>query len=120
MRALRQLERVGYEFSLKGEGVISYICHADSPPDGSWVRPLLEEIREHRKEVAAILAARTSRPKDTEVFTAGTRQSVIFPADTPLPFPAGSWRRLDDGRIEALLSYADLEEIRRWRDEILP
>ena len=51
--------------------------------------------------------------------SAKSRRRVVFPVDSPLPFPAGSWRRLEDGRIEALLSYAELEEMRRWRDEIL-
>lgn len=48
-----------------------------------------------------------------------TKRLVVFPADTPLPFPAGSWRRLDDGRIEAQLSYDDLATMLYWRDVIL-
>lgn len=121
MNAMSQLEQAGYEFDLKSDGTIGYAYRGAEPPVDSWVRPLLLEIREHRQEVAAILAARTSSSSSTEaeVFTRKTRRYVIFPADTTLPFPAGSWRCLDDGRIEALLSYAELEKMRYWRDEIL-
>ena len=44
------------------------------------------------------------------------RGTVIFPADTSLPFIAGTWQRLPDGRIEALVSLFELRVMREMRD----
>jgi hypothetical protein len=119
VNALAQLERAGYEFFLEGDGGIRYVFRGGEPPDDSFAHPLLVAVRENRQEVAAILAARRARPRESEPFTTLTRCHVIFPADTRLPFPAGRWRRLDDGRIEARLCYNDLLVMRTWRDEVL-
>lgn len=119
MSALAQLESIGYEFRLEDEGTIHYAYKGVEPPDDASVRPLLAKIRENRQEVVAVLSARLSLPAKDEGFTNRTKCRVVFPANTSLPFPAGSWRRLDDGRIEAMLSYVDLEQMRMWRDEIL-
>lgn len=118
MRALHELERAGYAFSLTDGGAISYVYRGAEAP-GDWARPLLAEIRANRPAGAAILAARAPAPAAGEPFTTHTRLPVVFPADTPLPFPAGRWRRLPDGRIEAWLCYDDLRIMRHWRDEIL-
>jgi hypothetical protein len=115
MNALAQLQWAGYEFSLDGNGALRYVYRGAEPP-GDWARPLLAEIRANRPAVAAVLAGRA--PAADEPFTTHTRLRVVFPADTPLPFPAGRWRRLEDGRIEALLSYNDLRVMRLWRDEL--
>lgn len=119
MNALTELERAGYEFSLENDGTIRYILRGAEQPDDATVRPLLAAVRQHRQEVAAILSARTVDSPVEEVFTNKTRRWVVFPANTKLPFPAGTWRRLDDGRIEAHLNYDDLKVMRMWRDEIL-
>jgi hypothetical protein len=52
-------------------------------------------------------------------FTRQSKQVVIFPAGSGLGFPSGTWRRLADGRIEACLSYEQLELMRYWRDEVM-
>lgn len=119
MNALIQLESIGYEFRLEDDGTIHYVYRSAESPDDASVRLLLAEIRENRQEVAAILSARASRSSMDEGFTNRTKCRVVFPANTSLPFPAGSWRRLDDGWIEAMLSYKDLEQMHFWRDEIL-
>jgi hypothetical protein len=120
MKALLELEQAGYRFDLNSEGGIHYAHYGAELSDGAWVRSLLAEIQTKRQEVTAILADREARRKDNELFTNHTRCCVVFPADTRLPFPAGRWRRLDDGGIEAYLNYIELQEMRLWRDEILP
>ena len=120
MNALTQLERAGYEFSLEVDGSIRYAFRGTQPPEESFARPLLDTVRQHRQEISAILSARTAAPPVEEVFTNKTRLRVVFPATTKLPFPAGTWRRLDDGRIEAHLDFNGLKIMRVLRDEILP
>ena len=44
------------------------------------------------------------------------RATVIFPADSSLPFIAGTWQRLSDGRIEAHVSLFELRVMREMRD----
>lgn len=119
MNALEQLERAGYAFSLAKDGAIGYAYLGIDPPEGSWARPLLAEVQQRRAEAAAVLAARQARPKAIQPFTKKTRCHVVFPADTRLPFPAGSWRRLADGRIEAYVNYEELQLMRVFRDEVL-
>ena len=120
MNALTQLERAGYEFSLEVDGSIRYAFRGAQLPEESFARPLLDTVRQNRQEISAILSARAAVPPVEEVFTNRTRLRVVFPANTKLPFPAGTWRRLGDGRIEAHLNYDDLKIMRMWRDEILP
>lgn len=120
MKALEQLERAGYAFSLTDDGAIGYAYLGIEPPDGSQTRTLLAEIQQRRVKVSALLAARKAPSKAGEPFTTKTRCHVIFPAETRLPFPAGSWRRLADGRIEAHVNYEELQLMRLWRDEVLP
>jgi hypothetical protein len=119
VNALTELERAGYEFSLEDNGTVRYTFRGAEQPDASFIRPRLAVIRQHRQELAAILSARAATPPIEEVFTNKTRRWVVFPADTKLAFPAGTWRRLEDGRIEAHLNYDDLKTMRMWRDEIL-
>jgi len=44
------------------------------------------------------------------------RGAATFPADTSLPFIAGTWQRLPDGRIEAHVSLFELRVMREVRD----
>lgn len=115
MDALTTLEQAGYQFSLTDAGMIRYSYHGDAP--AVEAQPLLADIRARRDEIVAILAQRETKQPD--VLTAETKRRVVFPADSQLAFPAGSWRRLDDGRIEAQLNYNDLQIMRQWRADII-
>lgn len=109
MKVIQELERLGYFFRVQEDG-LAYE-HFGPTPDAEVVRPLLSEVKAAKVEAIAYLQKRP--------FTRQTRQVVTFPADSSLAFPAGTWRRLVDGHIEALLSYDDLKTMIYWRDVIL-
>lgn len=109
MKVLEALEELGYFFSVQ-ESRLAYE-HVGPVPDSEVVRPLLAELKAAKEEAIDYLQKRP--------FNRQTKQIVIFPANTPLAFPVGSWHRLEDGRIKALLNYEELETMRYWRDEII-
>lgn len=108
MKTILALEGMGYFFQVK-DGKISYV-HIGSPIDPEQARPLLEQIRAAKAEAITYL--------QTRPFTKQSKQRVVFPAKSGLPFPEGSWQRLEDGRIEALVSYSDLKNMKVIRDVI--
>lgn len=69
------------------------LAHDDWPRGAAAYVALAEEIR----ALARGPLHELSGPGDDYV-----GPPVIFPADTPLPMIAGKWRRLPDGRIEAV------------------
>ncbi|MCL4872010.1 MAG: hypothetical protein KJ063_23870 [Anaerolineae bacterium] len=109
MKAISELENIGYHFWIKEEG-ISYL-HIGSMPDPEQVRPLLQQIKAAKSEAMAFLEQRP--------FTSKSKRRVIFPADYRGPFPSGTWQRMADGRFETLLCYDDLKEMLYWRDVVL-
>mgnify|MGYP001342085655 CR=1 FL=1 len=109
MKGLEALEELGYFFSAQ-DSKLAY-QHVGPAPDPEVVRPLLAELKVVKEEAIDYLQKRP--------FTRQTKQIVIFPADTQLAFPSGTWHKLVDGRIKALLSYEELETMRYWRDEII-
>ena len=109
MKAIQELEALGYFFRV--QGVDLAYEHFGSPPDPDTVRPLLAEVKLSKEEAITYLQERP--------FTRNTKQVVIFAEDSPLAFPAGTLRRLADGRIKACLTYAEMETMREWRDEII-
>ena len=81
------------------------ICQTDK-----WVH--FETNGEHR--IARLKKPAKARASETE------RKYVVFPAgaDKYLPLPAGQWKRLEDGQIEAHVSYEDLENVKALRDVV--
>lgn len=57
MKALQRLERGGYEFVLQGNKLTFTYLSQDNPPP-HWAVPLMNELKERREEVMAIMQAR--------------------------------------------------------------
>lgn len=108
MKAIEKLESMGYLFWVKNNNV--HYIHIGPAPDPEQVRPLLTEIKALKAEAVNWLQQRP--------FTSKTKKRVIFPADSALAFPAGTWQRMEDGRIEALLCYEDMKDMLYWRDVV--
>jgi len=109
MKVIEELESMGYAFRVQGD-LLHYVCR-DKSPNVEQIRRLLEVLKNQKAEALAYLRQRP--------FTNRTKRFVIFPADSPLPFPVGSWQRLEDGRIEAYLSHFDMALMMYWREDVL-
>lgn len=109
MKAVEQLENLGFLFRIEGDNI--KFVHIGTKPEPSLIRPLLAEIKMNKSEALSFLQERS--------FTNETKQRVVFPANSDIPFPSSSWQRLEDGRIEALLCFQDLKTMIYWRDFIL-
>ncbi len=109
MKAIEELEKNGYLLTATDKA-INYE-HIGKNPDPDQIRPLLEQIKAAKSEAISYLQQRP--------FTRKSKKCVIFPARTDLAFPAGTWQRMEDGRIEALLSCEDMKEMLYWRDDVL-
>jgi hypothetical protein len=100
------LQALGFSFRVEA-GELNY-THAGERPRPDVVRPLLGAIRQNKGRVVAYLSAQANDSDPARM--------VIFPDDTKLAFPAGTWARLPDGRIAARLTGTQLKQVKAWRD----
>lgn len=116
--AVLMLEQHGYLFDVDEAGKL-FFEHYGDPPRGPAVLPLFEAIKQDVAGALRYTQARNEWPQAPGIpWGQGDEEThmVVFPAGTGLLFPEGRWRRLEDGRIEALLSLYDLRIMKAVRD----
>lgn len=116
--AVLMLEQHGYLFDVD-EGGKLFFEHYGDPPAGWAVLPLFEAIKQDPAGARRYTQARSAWPQAPGIpWGQGDEEThnVVFPAGSGLLFPEGSWRRLEDGRIEARLSLYDLRVMKAVRD----
>ncbi len=108
MRALLELERLGYRFVLDGD-TIRY-AHAGARPDPGLASSLLADLREHRDQAVSFLRARCGVATEDTASSCRpwTHVTFIWPPDLQIAVVRGQWQRLPDGRIEAIYTREEL------------
>jgi hypothetical protein len=105
VKAILELEHLGFTFTLEGESI--HYTHDGHRPDPEFVRPLLDYLKRHRDEAVCFLQERkTSAAKVTArpavVPEPGYPITLIWPADIKgVGVMEGQWRRLATGEIKA-------------------
>jgi hypothetical protein len=132
MKAIQELEQLGYTFTL--DGVSVHYAHHGERPDPEQVRPFLEYVGRHRDEAVAFLWERATL--ETDGMPAKEAEScypvtLVWPTDLEgVGVVEGQWRWLETGEIEALAMAPVLadydgspegvlkvaEALRRWTD----
>jgi hypothetical protein len=111
MKAIQELEQLGYVFTLDG-GSVRYAHHGERP-DPEQVRPFLEYVGRHRDEAVAFLRERATL--EAEAMPAKETEpdypvTLVWPADLQgVGVVEGQWRWLETGEIEA--TYPDRESL---------
>jgi hypothetical protein len=111
MKAIQELEQLGYTFTL--DGVSVHYAHHGERPDPEQVRPFLEYVGRHRDEAVAFLWERATL--ETDGMPAKEAEScypvtLVWPTDLEgVGVVEGQWRWLETGEIEA--TYPDPESL---------
>lgn len=95
MKAILELESIGYTFFLDGD-MIQY-CYTGEKLDSTQAGPLLDIIRVNKDRALGFLRSR----KGAETTSGKFGWRIRWPADTYIAVVHGTWQWLDDGRIEA-------------------
>ncbi len=128
MEALRELEKMGYFFQLKGEQV-RFKHIGESKPDPAVVRPLLEELKARKSEAIRYLQARekvidfateAKKVRETlqrtglaKIYSETLGETVYFAKDDQAAKRAGSTvvYTIDELRLLAGVNREDLRQI---------